>query len=97
MERNVGYTACYGADMRCLFQLLLNRQKDVVEVHLLLERMFKCIRYRRDFHKAKTPETESLARWSMDLADTELREIMRAWCLLDSDRALIWSLVQRSV
>lgn len=97
MERNVGYTPCYGADMRCLFQLLLNRQKDIVEVHKLLGRMFNCIWYRRKLAVAETPEGESLARWSIDLADTELREIMRAWCLLDSDRALIWSLVQRSV
>lgn len=97
MEKNVGYTLCYGADMKCLFQLLLNRQKDVVEVHKLLERMNKCIRYRRDFHKAKTPESESIARWNIDDADTELRVIMRAWCLLESDKALIWSLVQRSV
>lgn len=97
MERNVGYTLSYGADMKCLFQLLLNRQKDVVEVHKLLGRMFNCIFYRREFHKAETPESESIARWNMQDADNNLSELMRAWCLLDSDKALIWSLVKRSI
>lgn len=97
MERNVGYTLCYGADMKCLFQLLLNREKDVVEVHKLLGRMFNCIFYRRQLYKAETPESESIARWNIDDADNALREIMSAWCLLDADKALIWSLVKRTI
>ena len=97
MIKNVGYTLCYKADMQCLFQLLLNREKDVVEVHKLLDRMFNCIRCRRALEESRTPESESLARWSINDADTDLRELMRAWCLTDRDRALIWSLVKRSV
>lgn len=97
MEKNVGYTLCYKADMQCLFQLLLNREKDVVEVHKLFDLMYNCIWYRRQLHASKTPESESLARWSIELADTDLRELIRVWCLADSDRSLIWSLVQRSV
>lgn len=97
MKKNVGYTICYGADMRCLYQVLLNRQKNIVEVHKLFGRMFNCIWYRRKLAEAETPEGESLARWSIEDADKELSEIMSAWCLLDSDKNLIWSLVRRTV
>lgn len=97
MIKNVGYTACYQADMRSLFALLLGREKDVVEVHKLLDAMHNCIHYRRVLHQSTTPESESLARWSMQTADDELRELMRAWCLLEGDKQLIWSLVGRTV
>ena len=97
MKKNVGYTPCYGADMRCLFQLLLNHNKNVVEVHKLMGCMFNCIWYRRKLVEAETPEDESLARWSIEDADSDLSKIMSAWCLLDSDKNLIWSLVKRSV
>lgn len=97
MIKNVGYTACYQADMRSLFALLLGREKDVVEVHKLLDAMYNCISYRRFIHQAGTPEKESYARRSMEDADNELRELMNAWCLLEGDKQLIWSLVGRTV
>ena len=97
MEKKVGYTPCYGADMKCLFQLLLYWEKDVVEVHRLLGRMFNCIWYRRKLAKAKTLEGKSLEQFSIDIADTELRELMRSWGMLEGDRNLIWSIIQRSV
>lgn len=97
MERNVGYTPCYGADMKCLFQLLLYWQKDVEEVYTLLGRMWNCILSRRRLHRAETPECESLERWSMDEHDNKLRELMSAWNMQDCDKDLIWSLVRRSV
>lgn len=97
MEKNVGYTLCYRADMRDLFRLLLDRQKDVVEVHKLFGRMFNCIWYRRKLAESETPESESLARWSIQDADNDLRSLMQAWCLLEGDKNLIWSLVKRSV
>lgn len=97
MDKNVGYTLCYGADMKCLFQLLLNREKNVVEVHKLLSRMFACIWYRRKVAEAETPDLKAFARLSVEDADNDLRELMRAWCLLDSDMNLIWSLVKRSI
>lgn len=97
MEKNVGYTLCYEADMKALFQLLLARKKDLVEVHKLLGRMFNCIYYRRRLAKAETPEGESQDRWGIEEADNELRSLMSAWGLYDGDKALIWSLVFRSV
>lgn len=97
MIKNVGYTACYQADMRSLFALLLGREKDVVEVHKLLDAMYNCIHYRRTFHLSTTLESGNLAKGSVLTADDELRELMRAWCLLEGDKQLIWSLVYRSV
>lgn len=81
MEKYVGYTLCYKADMQCLFQLLLNREKDVVEVHKLFERMYDCISYRRLLDVPKTPEQFSHACRSVIEVDKDLRELMRAWCL----------------
>lgn len=97
MIKNVGYTVCYKADMRDLFKLLLDREKNVVEVHELLRLMFQCISYRRSLADAETCESESLARWGIDEADSELRKLMAAWCLLEGDKQLIWSLVYRTV
>lgn len=97
MIKNVGYTLPYRADMRCLFQLLLNREKNVVEVHELFRLMFQCISYRRSLADAETCESEALARWGIDDADSELRKLMQAWCLLEGDKNLIWSLVYRTV
>lgn len=97
MKKNVGYTIAYAADMKCLFELLLFRQKNVVEVHELFRLMFQCISYRRSLADAETCESESLARWGIDEADSELRELMAAWCLLEGDKQLIWSLVYRTV
>lgn len=97
MIKNVGYTACYQADMRSLFALLLGREKNVVEVHKLLAAMHNCIHYRRVFHQSTTLESGNLAKESAINADDELRELMNAWCLLEGDKQLIWSLVYRSV
>ena len=97
MIKNVGYTICYRADMRDLFQLMLNREKDVVEVHKLLGAMFECIYYRRILLQKSTPECETHARWSRQFADSDLEELMRAWCLNDMEKNLIRSLVRRSV
>lgn len=97
MEKNVGYTLLYKSDMTCLFGILLDRNKNVVEAHKLFERMNDCILSRRRFEKSETPESEALARWSIERAENELRELMRAWCLLDTERNLILSLVRRTV
>lgn len=97
MEKNVGYTPCYGADMKCLFQLLLYWQKDVEEVYTLLGRMHNCIWSRRRLAKAETHEGAALERWSIEEHDNKLRELMSDWNLHEGDKNLIWSLVQRSV
>lgn len=97
MEKNVGYTLCYSADMRDLFRLLLDRQKDVVEVHRLFDRMFRVIGHLRLLEKAiDAAEAERLQNCIED-AKADLRELMQAWCLLEGDKNLIWSLVLRSV
>ena len=87
----------YQADMKCLFAILLQRGKNVVEVHKLLGRMFNCIWYRRKLKEAETHEGRALARWSINDADNELDALMAAWCLSDDDRSLIRQLVKLSV
>lgn len=97
MKEFVRDAKAYRADMQGLFKLLLDREKNVIEVHKLLGRMFNCIWYRRQLDAADTPESVSLARWSIEDADNDLRQLMQAWCLLEGDKQLIWSLVRRSV
>ena len=95
--KNVVYTLSYKADMQCLFQLLLKRDKNVVEVHKLLGRMFNCIWYRRKFEQADRLDDKMVILASIDVADSELVELMKAWCLCINDMNLILSLVRQSV
>lgn len=97
MIKNVGYTVCYKADMRCLFQLLLNREKNVVEVHKLLGAMFNCIYFQRAILQVKDPERVEGYQRELEASKVHLRELMNAWCLLEGDKQLIWSLVGRTV
>ena len=97
MEKNVVYTSWYKADMRDLFQLLLNREKDVVEVHRLFDRMFRIIGHLRLLEKAIDEEEAERLRSCVEDAKNDLRELMQAWCLFEGDKNLIWSLVYRTV
>lgn len=97
MMKNVVFTLSYKADMQCLFQLLLNRDKNVVEVHKLLDRMFNCIWYRRQYETADSIDDKKKILASIDVADSELVELMKAWCLCIRDMNLILSLVRQTV
>ena len=97
MAKNVGYTPCYKADMRDLFQLLLNREKNVVEVHKLLGSMFNVIWYLRKLEESRDINQTHQILTDIENAKNDLRELMQAWCLLDSDKELIWSLTLRTV
>lgn len=97
MKKNVVFTLSYKADMQCLFQLLLNRDKNVVEVHKLLGCMFNCIWYRRKYETADSFEDKKKILASIDVADSELVELMKAWCLCIRDMNLILSLVRQTV
>lgn len=97
MAKNAGYTPCYKADMRDLFQLLLNREKNVVEVHKLLGSMFNVIWYLRKLEESTDINQTHQILTDIENAKNDLRELMQAWCLLDSDKELIWSLTLRTV
>lgn len=97
MMKNVVNNLSYKADMQCLFQLLLNRDKNVVEVHKLLGRMFNCIWYRRKYDTADSFEAKKQILASIEVADSDLVELMKAWCLCIRDMNLILSLVRQSV
>ena len=97
MAKNVGYTSCYKADMRDLFQLLLNREKNVVEIHKLFGLMFNVIWYLRKLEEATDVSQVKQIQDSVEEAKNDLRELIQVWCLLDSDKKLIWSLTLRTV
>ena len=84
----------YLVNMRALFDMLLSRERDVAEVHMLFESMYNYIRSRRELQLAETPEGVALARWGLELSNTELRELMRTWCLYDFERKVIRDLVE---
>lgn len=97
MAKNVCYTPCYKADMRDLFQILLNREKNVVEVHKLLGLMFNVIWYLRKLNESTDIDCTKQILDDVENAKNDLREIIKAWCLSDSDKELIWSLTLRTV
>lgn len=97
MAKNVGCTPSYKADMQCLFQLMLNREKNVVEVHKLFGRMFNVIWYRRKFKEVAEVDECKRILDSIESAESDLNEIMQAWCLSDNDKDLIWSLTLKTV
>lgn len=97
MEKNRAFTLCYKSDMQCLFQLLLNREKNVVEVHKLFGRMFNVIWYRRQFKKATEVSECKRILDSVVSAENDLRELLQTWCLSENDKKLIWSLTLKTI
>lgn len=97
MANYVGYTSDYKANMRELFQLLLNREKNVVEVHKLFGIMFNVIWYSRQLDKATDDTQVKQIQDSLDDAKRDLCNILKAWCLSERDKRLIYLLILSSV
>ena len=97
MAKNAGYTPCYKADMRDLFQLLLNREKNVVEVHKLFGKMFNVIWYLRKLEESTDIDQTRQILADVENAKNDLRELMQAWFLSGPAKELIWSLTLRTV
>lgn len=97
MANNVIYTLRYKADMTCLFGILLDREKDVVEVHRLFDRMFCIIGHLRLLEQTLDAEEAERLQSRIEDMKADLRELMQAWCLLESEKQVIWSLTLRTV
>ena len=72
-----------------LYDLLSVKSVDFIIAYRLLGQMYNVIRYRHQLHHAKTPEAESLARWSLEDARDELDRTLRAMNLCELDKALV--------
>ena len=91
------YTPSYKADMQCLFQLMLNRERNVVEVHKLFGRMFNVIWYLRKLEESTDIDQTRQILADVENAKDDLRELMQAWFLSGPDKELIWSLTLKTI
>lgn len=72
-----------------LYDLLSVKCIDVLVTHKLLSAVHKVIWYRHLVQTAKTPEAESLARWSLGDARDILGDILHSLNLCDLDKYLV--------
>lgn len=83
------YTGDYRTDMQQLFNVLLNREKDIIACHVFLGYMHDVINASRSYRLAETPEGQALAHWKAQDARRELDRCMFAWCFSEEERALV--------
>lgn len=74
---------------RELYHLLLVKDVDVMFAHRLLRQVYNVAWYRKQVQLAMTPESTSLARWSLDIARDELDRTLRKMNICDLDKALV--------
>lgn len=74
---------------REIYHLLLVKDIDVVLAHRLLGRVFNVIWYRYKVKTAETPESTSLARWSLEDARDELNSLLYSMNICSLDKVLI--------
>ena len=72
-----------------LYHLLLVKDADILLAHRILRQVYNVAWYRKQVQLAKTPESTSLARWSLDIARDELDRTLRKINICDLDKALI--------
>lgn len=72
-----------------LYDLLSVKCVDIFLAHKLLSQVYNVIWYRHQIQMAKTPETESLARWSLGDAREALDKTLCSMNLCDLDRKMV--------
>lgn len=72
-----------------LYDLLSVKCVDIMLAHKLLSQVYNVIRYRHAVQIAKTPEVESLARWSLGDAREALNSTLYAMNICSSDAVLV--------
>lgn len=72
-----------------LYDLLSVKCVDILLAHKLLSQVYNVIWYRHQIQMAKTPETESLARWNLDDAREALDKTLCSMNICDLDKALV--------
>ena len=75
-----------------LYDLLSVKCVDILLARILFSAIYHVIWYRYQLHTAKTPETESLARWSLSDARDRLDATLHSMNLCDLDRKLVRSI-----
>jgi hypothetical protein len=72
-----------------LYDLLSVKCVDIMLAHKLLSQVYNVIRYRHAVQIAKTPEVESLARWSLGDAREALNSTLYAMNICSLDAVLV--------
>lgn len=74
---------------RELYHLLLVKDIDILFAHRLFNQIYNVIWYRHLVQKADTPESTSLARWSLESARDDLNSTLYSMNLCDLDVVLV--------
>lgn len=72
-----------------LYNLLSVKCVDIMLAHKLLSAVYNVIWYRHQVHTAKTPEAESIARWSLEDARDKLNSLLYSMNICSLDKVLI--------
>lgn len=72
-----------------LYDLLSVKCVDILLAHKLISQVYNVIWYRHQVQVSKTPETESLERWLLEIARDELNRTLCSMNLCDLDKALV--------
>ena len=71
------------------YDLLSVKCVDIMSAHKLISLVHDVICRRHHIQMAKTPEAESLARWSLEITRDELDRTLRSMNLCELDRELV--------
>lgn len=72
-----------------LYDLLSVKSVDILLARKLFDAVYNVIWYRYQLRTAKTPETASLAKWSLGDAQDELEGVLCSLNLCELDRQLV--------
>ena len=86
----------YRAHMSALYRMAKSRDWDFTRMCVLLAKMESVWVARKRFHAAETPESEALARWTLNDRRSDLMCLMSAWCLTEGQKDNILWLVQNT-
>lgn len=78
--------------LRALEKWMNECDYEVTERWRVFDKIRLVIFYHNQFKMAETPETEALARWSLDDAENNLAELMHAKCFPEELRRKVRSL-----
>lgn len=76
----------YRAHMRAIYDMAEERNWRFSRLGALLDKMEALRVARARFEDSETPESEALARWTLEDRRSELNQMMHAWCLTEYEK-----------
>lgn len=67
--------------LNAVLKYFITENYDITSIRMVIDAMYKIFSYRNALHQAPTPEQESLARWSLEDAESVLKARMHQLCI----------------